>query len=487
MQETGSSKKTSSVKTSKTSTSGRRRLQKKPPPSYVSQPERQGQSFPAGKPGNGYLNTEDAVLDKHTGERRDVTEMLHALAHRESFDSLDAQAAARREEQDRPPGEPLIASLSSEIWDQIVSHLTLSDSANLAFTSKTLLSLVGRGPWHALNLETNRLSRIDFLVSMDRHLPDHLFCFACARYHLRTHKGDERLRPTNVLNPLFTCPNQYNAALAPARTRLVPHYTLPFTFVQLVTRARRYSPAHGIPITTLSRRWRDRDSNWTHQTRFQFDSHNHLLMRVVSQTFAPSGLPPAGLRHLLYSMEDYTPYFSVCAHWRDGDLMNIAKCALSHIPKPKESVAQQVRKGPDAVGGIVAARMQSAKSSAIVTLCSTCKPLRRCPDCPSEYLVELKLAEDKTEQNPYQRFKHAIVVTRWCDLGDGSSPGVAEWAAVNGETETGVYDSFETVGKRAISGVFESDCSDNMTIPGMRVLSLNPKKVRKGEEGHNWY
>tara|TARA_R110002060_G_scaffold61055_1_gene70635 strand:- start:994 stop:1329 length:336 start_codon:yes stop_codon:yes gene_type:complete len=111
--------------------------------------------------------------------------------------------------------------------------------------------------------------------------------------------------------------------------------------------------------------------------------------------------------------------------------------------------------------------------------------MRRCPECPSEYLVELKLAEDK--EDPLVRFKQAIVVTRWCDFGDGRSPDGLEWVAINGLEIEGrePYDSFALMGRRAISGTFEAQ--NGVTMPGQRLMSLNPKGEKLGEEGHDWY
>jgi hypothetical protein len=107
--------------------------------------------------------------------------------------------------------------------------------------------------------------------------------------------------------------------------------------------------------------------------------------------------------------------------------------------------------------------------------------MRRCPECPTEYLIELKMAEDRSD--PVNIFKQALVLTRWSDLGDGSSPWSLEWAACNGEAE---YDSFKAIGRRAISGVFEAQFNSD-TIPGQRVLSMNPNNEKRGEAGHNWY
>lgn len=160
--------------------------------------------------------------------------------------------------------------------------------------------------------------------------------------------------------------------------------------------------------------------------------------------------------------------------------MNLCKCALSHLPVPPkkdlhEIVAKQVGRRPS--------------QNAIVTLCSQCRPMRRCPECPTEYLLEVKLAEDRTEKDPHHLFKHAIVVTRWSDLGDGSSPDNPEWAAINGEVRGrdggSGYDSFAHIGKRAVSGVFESQTSD--TGPGQLIMNLNPQDKHEGEKGDNWY
>ena len=75
-----------------------------------------------------------------------------------------------------------------------------------------------------------------------------------------------------------------------------------------------------------------------------------------------------------------------------------------------------------------------------------------------------------------------MVVTRWSDLGDGTTPLSGEWAACNGEKE---YNSFAAIGRRGLSGTFESQ--SGVSIPGQRMLSLNPNNEKLGEEGHNWY
>ncbi|KAI9932983.1 hypothetical protein ASPWEDRAFT_166635 [Aspergillus wentii DTO 134E9] len=414
-----------------------------------------------------------AQVDSQLGENRDYTSIIHTLGILDNggndSNALDGVI------DHRPPGEPVVASLSSELWDLVAEHLNPADVASLAFASKTLRLRLGPGPWLALRYPENREYRIDFLVHQDRYLPYHLLCFPCAKYHRRTRVGSERLQPADVVNPLFDCPNIRNPQLPPPRHRITHGRVLPFTFVQLVTRARRFAPFYGIPPEFLSRRWR-RDG-WLHQSRYLIEK-GRLLMRVVSQCFAPPDLPPSSQRMLLYSREDYWPYFSACAHWRDGELMDVCKCALGHIPKPRATAGLQglEHRAKDICAG------RSYDPNSIASLCGKCRPMRRCPECPTEYLVEVKLTEDRN--NPRDiHFKHAITVTRWSDLGDGTSPKNLQWAACNGQRE---YDSFQQIGKRAISSIFESAFTAD-TLPGQRIISMNPKGKKLGEEGTGWY
>lgn len=411
--------------------------------------------------------------DKQTGEVTDHTDLLHSLVDQDPLDPLSEQGQLLLGQASTQPGKRLVSRLSPDIWRRVLLYITPADEASLAFSCKAFRGLLGVEPWNALNDLDNHHHKIKFLAHMDRHLPGHLFCFACATYHVRTQRGKESLKPANIRNPLFECPHSSNAAKRVARTRITFGRTLHYPFVQLALRAHHYSPDHGITAESLSRRYKDRDSAWSHQTRYVIIK-GHLLMRVVSTCFAPPGLPPSGERHLLYSREDFVPYFSVCAHWRDGELMQSVKCALRHIPKPLEG------SGLKRVGQEVKKRLQPPVNP-IVTLCRECRPMRRCPECPTEYLIEVKIAEDRSD--PINIFKQALVVTRWSDLGDGSSPSSPEWAACNGEAE---FDSFTAIGRRAISGVFEAHFTSEL-IPGQRIISMNPNKEKLGEAGHNWY
>ena len=434
----------------------------------------QSQELPYSKPVNFY-NKNTSGSEAQTGEVWNETEMLHSLLRRDSNDSL-ASNKKRSNGFDagvnRKPGEDILFRLPQGLWEHIVSYISPADSANLTFSCKRFHSILGPGPWLALDLPENHQYKVNFLLPMDRLYPDHLFCFPCATYHIRIQKGEERLKHVHTLNLIYNCPNPKQQSKA----RITPGWTLPFAFVQLAFRGHRYGPEYGIPLDALNRRYKCRNSEWTHQVRYHFHQ-GHLLLRVVSTCFAESQLPPSLQRHLLYCREDYTPYFSVCAHWRDGELMNNCKCALDHIPPYKETIARQLQKGPQI-------SLALRNPNVFITLCQKCRPMRRCPECPTEYLVELKLAEDKNEPDRLRRFKQAIVVTRWSDLGDGTSPDSPEWKACITEGDTG-FDSFKSLTRRGLSGTFESQ--SGVTIPGQRMMSLNPQNEKKGEEGHNWY
>ena len=426
-------------------------------------------------------------------DNKDHTDLLHGLAHKDSFDSLVDQIVVTKLQD--PKALLLlstltelharqIADLSVEVWRRIAWFLSPADAASLAVSTKTLYQKLGSEALLALNDAENRHHKITFLHRLDEQLPRHLLCFPCAKYHLRSNPGKETLKADYVANPLFNCPNTRTTFLP--RLRLVHGRELPYSFVQLALRGANHTPTHGIQHESLSRRWKCKDSGWSHTTRYMI--HNgRLLMRVVSQIYSPPSaeMTETSMRVLLYDREEYTPFFSVCAHWRDGDLMRLCKCALSHVPSPPVSYIQQLKQRPKISRALAAPNF-------IVRGCDDCRPARRCPECPTEYLVEIQMAEDKND--PIRPFKHAIVVTRWSDLGDGSSPYTSpEWLAITTTTSgaaksgapAGVYESFSHVGRRAVGGTFESRISGS--VPGQRLISLNPKNQKLGEDGHGWY
>lgn len=431
----------------------------------------------------------DTLVDKV-----DHTDMMHRLAHHDSFDSLADQAGydIRKlrdpyfdsKEEEAKAGELnekrelMVAVLPDELWKRIASHLDAVDAASLTIATKTLNTKLGDGALKVMNLPENRNQRIKFLqAAYDRRWPGELLCFPCASYHRRTDAGKESLHSQFVQRPIYDCPNVRKTVLP--RTRITHGRELPYYFMQLALRESFYGSRFGITHEDLARQWKCKDSTWKHRTRYMVHD-GHLLMRCVSIAFAPPELTATAERHLLYDREEFTPFFSVCAHWRDGLLTKICKCALSHVPKPPDSYREQLRRAPKI-------SREAAHPNFIVTGCDTCRPARRCPECPSEYLVEIQMCEDPKSEG--FKFKHAIVVTRWTDLGDGKNPYTSpEWLAINGLNKAAggaEFESFSRLGRRAVSGVFESRISGS--IPGQRMASLNPKNERLGEEGDGWY
>lgn len=422
-------------------------------------------------------NQYETVLDTQLGELKDNTKYLHSLFYDEN--AKDEEYHQRQKEGDHlvRPEDHVISKVPKNVWANVIEYLEPSDACALTLSTKLLLNTIGPDPNTFLNLPENRHHRIQFLLYLDKHLPMHLLCFLCASYHLRLNPGKEVLKPAAVYNPLYNCPKALTEKFP--RTRITPRRNLPFGFAQLVMRAKTYGPEYGLPIDNLSRRWTE--EAWSHQSRFAIIK-DHLFMRVTSSVFVRGGLTSSEERLLLYSREDYTPYFSACSHWRDGLLMPVCKCALSHIPKPIDLGGLQ--KVGKQLGDKIHSRTDDLSS--IVTLCENCRPMRRCPECPSEYLIEMKRMEDRKMEGG--GFKRAMCVTRWADLGDGRTPYRAEWAAINGELREGQeYDSFKKVGKRAISGIFESHLTED-TIPAQPMLSLNPKMEKHSDvDDPAWY
>lgn len=358
------------------------------------------------------------------------------------------------------------ATLSAEIWTLVVDLLDPVDAANLARSSKLFRYRLGAEPWSRLALSEFRQERISFLLPMDIDLPRHLFCFPCATYHYRTDPDQEQLYASYIEHPVFDCSNALHRPLP--RTRMAHGRDLPFYLVQLAMRASRFTPEYGMPLSKLARSWKCKDSDWSHRSRFHTHK-GHLLMRVTSTVFAAAAHTPSEQRLLLFSRSEYMPYFSVCSHWQDGSLMPATKCALTHIPGMGQSLAEQMRREP---GKVPSWKLRT--TNLMARQCEECAVLRRCPQCPSEYLVEVKLTEDPRDK--INRFKHALCVTRWSDLGDGISPTSAEWKAVNG---LGEYDSLGAVGNATLCSQFEA--AINNGAPNQRVKSLGMEAWRAGD------
>jgi len=177
-------------------------------------------------------------IDKQTGELLDQTQILHSLAH-ESFDTVTEILNKYELDPNRPPGEKQVAGLDSQLWRRITEHLSLVDCTCLALSSKVLLDRVGTSSLERIRQPENTEDRMQFLHRLEDQLPNHLFCFVCNKYHLRTMRGEEKLKPASVLNPLFKCPHATNNLMPQPRLRITTGRTLPYNFVQLALKGKK--------------------------------------------------------------------------------------------------------------------------------------------------------------------------------------------------------------------------------------------------------
>jgi hypothetical protein len=371
-----------------------------------------------------------------------------------------------------------VSNLPSEVWRNIATYLDPVEAGNLALANRTFRLKLGSFHTH-LSIPQHKHDRIASMLDSDKEYPAYLFCFVCTKYHVRKDPGREKL-PTSNLIEVFNCPNARN--MPAPRLRLTDKRVLPYSFVQLMMRHHLYGESYGVSPESLTRRWTDSESGWTHAVRFVIvpypwidpsdpldmasgsdtlaekaidpaEQKYHVLMRVHSSRFAPSDLTESEERLFLYSRNDYAPYFSCCAHW-NGPLLPLAKCALRHVPAPAIPIHEQLAKGPKISLG-------KRNASQMAILCGNCRPLRRCSECPTEYLMNIKLVEDRRGsgagvglggrvgigQSTGKGFAHAMSITRWSDLGDGSNPWMSqEWAAIVGRDGTGVGGRIEADG-----------------------------------------
>src|SRR5258708_15389770 len=99
----------------------------------------------------------------------------------------------------RKPCVDMISSLPHGLWELIISYRSPTDAANLALSCKRFLTILSAGPLIVLDLPENHQYKVAFLLPLDRHYPDHLLCFPCATYHLRSQRSAERLKHVHSL------------------------------------------------------------------------------------------------------------------------------------------------------------------------------------------------------------------------------------------------------------------------------------------------
>ncbi|KAI9724270.1 MAG: hypothetical protein M1828_003694 [Chrysothrix sp. TS-e1954] len=366
---------------------------------------------------------------------------------------------------DIPELVTLMTTLPTELLLNIARYLDPFAAAHFCFSNRELSRRLGPECYPALDDPENRDAKLRFLSLMDISMPDHLLCPQCTTFHFRQHHSRALKADAIAHRPVVQCPRSLHAPTA----RITADRKLRFLLAHSVMRSHRLGPKFGLPVQSLRHAWTTDISAWTcaykwsHKLRAIIDQ-DHLIIRVTSRATVQSNLTLCQKRLLLYSREDYSAMYSTCPHWTHGaTLASICRCALCHIPP-----------GPGA-------RPPSQ--------CAECRPLRRCTECATEYLVEVKLREDKSHPD---QFRHAIVVTRWTDLGDVKDQNSEEWYAASeadpnwGEGRYSPFDSTDRVkGKDTLRKRFEMAEQVRRVHEGP-ALALRQKRLWASERDAPW-
>ncbi|KAI9653680.1 MAG: hypothetical protein M1831_005708 [Alyxoria varia] len=336
--------------------------------------------------------------------------------------------------------QPLLR-VPTELWLLTVDSLDPCSAASLACVNRQISQLLGPEVWTTLNNPSNRPHKVRFLQFLEPFYPKHILCHACGIYHPRRNLGKEQrlFESTTVTNRAKKSVAHCTRSQLIPSVRITFDLALPFTLAHLVTQRHRHgnSPEWGMPFSALSKSWSPTVSDWTttaewfHRARFVIDKRGHLLMKVSSTFWTAADLADCERRLALSCRKDYTANYSTCPHEALGSrLFRICECALGHIPSAKSSLS-------GGKGNLFAPSQRMGGGG-----CATCLPLYRCLVCPTEYKIDVQLKECRIGRGDVA-FRHAIVVTRWSDLGDAWAPDSPEWRACSSLNASAVTDEYD--------------------------------------------
>ena len=365
---------------------------------------------------------------KGTSEAEEEQAALDSRVSRQSLNTVD----------DRPFTPSILSTLPREVWLYISGYLEPQDAASLAFVNRETADRLGPFFWSPLKLPSNHAARAVFLEPMESKLPDHVLCKLCAIYHARHDPSKRRdrevLRSLHDYNEKPLLATHCNSKAALPSTRITVDCVLPFHLAKLAMSTEHPPAPRRMLAAGLNRTWTPDNSvwadiasswtvdpTWKHRARFaiskpaQPNQPSQLLMKVTSTYYPRPNLTASEQRLILSCRKDYTANYTTCAHEAKGYILfKACKCALGHIP--------------------------SGRDAGLASQCSWCRPVYKCVLCPSEYLIQIKLVN----QGP--RFCHALVVTRWTNLGECRSFEDPEWAACSRgwdyqDTESAIWKS----------------------------------------------
>jgi len=322
----------------------------------------------------------------------------------------------------------------AEIWLKIASLLSPISTVNLALSCHYFAFLVKYQRRLQLQCPRLRFQRIEFLRCLEINYPRALLCSSCVTFHTRKSRWSvfdrrERLNPKHYRFAKGNCIENSESA------SILRKGDLDWWLVQLVMRYSRFGPAYGVRLFTLRVGvGPGRSGYWAHNT-FAAIVNGRLLIKIISQV-------------LFHARPDFRYH---CKAWQD-----------KKYPLP---TCNHLEYSPS-----LTAACWSAISSQDMTLAPTarrrfCSRLYRCQWCPSEYQVECRLGSELPGFR-IGRKDSVLMVSRWVDIGDGSSPQCPEWAGLVRlpSAERRSYEPFDFGGLTTVRSRFKNTSHNRIPL-----------------------
>lgn len=314
-----------------------------------------------------------------------------------------------------PEPEPNIFNkLPPELWLDIIEFLSPASAASLTYTYRWMYNQYGERPCSILKLPGHEQDKLELLSYLDADLPKHRLCHPCAIFHRRKSlRAEQKEVKANYRGCWIGCERRAG------QTKLGTGYSLTWPSIRSVMRACRFGPEYGMPLDVLARVW-ENDDGWKHRAEPSI-VNGRLLMKVQS------ALPVDWATESIFKNR----ISDIMRHSWLGCLQEMVKCALRHI-RSDESYT---------IGDCL------------------CKGLRRCPKCPTEYMIETKrtsnISGDMRQSMEARGVQHVLIVTKWMDYGEGKSPLSPEWQALATGYSFSPLDQISTSDIRNIRSRFE--------------------------------
>lgn len=287
----------------------------------------------------------------------------------------------------------------------IASFLPTSSAAALALCSRSLNRVLGTQYWEKLR-ETHQEGREEFLWLLEKDLPDYIFCQRCAKLHRPDSRGAVEVDLS--LGQQRPC---FEADMS-AHTIWYYRDRLRFEHVQIAMKQHRLGLNSSIHVDHQSHtETYESGSPYGHQVSFN--------ARIVSNTFLVRAQD-----RLLIPADEVVPslpieFLAICPHLPDmwlyhDELSEALRCRLSHLHDQHP--------------------------------CAKCDGLKQCRYCPTEYQID---------QKSFGKRGNVIFITRWLDLGAGSTHLDPKWRSHVWEAASVGTDKAFEFAAGSIRAVFE--------------------------------